>query len=258
VTDWSAPARQSPAYATKSVTDQPELPELHDVSRVTSPAELEHEHVRAMGPDLGRRYHALWNDFVWLHMKWDEFETLYAQSADRVKLLNQVAPHFFWQLQDMMWRDVLLHVARIVDSPATGGRKNLTIQALAPFISNPALSSEVKQLVNDAVERAAFAKDRRNRSFAHNDLALKLKQAAHPLPSTRRTDVEGALEAIGRVLERIHTTYLHSSAIWGPVAIAGGGDALVAYLELAVRAEQQRPEGRRRILGPPDAARDLR
>jgi hypothetical protein len=228
------------------------------VSRVTSPAELEQEHVQAMGPDLGPRYHALWNDFVWLNMKWNEFEALYAQSPERVKLLNQVAPHFFWQLQDVMWRDVLLYMARIVDSPGKGSRKNLTIQALTPFISNPALSNEVQHLVDDAVQRSAFARDRRNRSLAHNDLALKLKQTAHPLASTRRTDVEGALKAIGRVLERIHTTYLNSTAIWGPVPIAGGVDALVAYLELAERAEQQRREGRRRALGSPDAARDLR
>ena len=59
--------------------------------------ELEQERVATMGSDLGRRYHALWNELVWLNMKWQEFETLFAHSGQRLELLNEVAPHYFWQ-----------------------------------------------------------------------------------------------------------------------------------------------------------------
>ena len=138
--------------------------------------DLRDQRVRVMGPTLGPRYHALWTELVWLNTKWQEFETLYAHSVERIELLGRVAPHFFWQLQATMWEDALLHMARLSDPPQSVGKDNLTIQGLDQVIPDPALAHEVSKLVADAVSHCSFAKDWRNRRLAHNDLALKLNQ----------------------------------------------------------------------------------
>ncbi len=45
--------------------------------------------VRGQGALMGQRYRALWNEVVWLYGKWQEFETLYANSADRIEILRR-------------------------------------------------------------------------------------------------------------------------------------------------------------------------
>lgn len=211
--------------------------------------ELELERVRTMGPDLGRRYHALWNELVWLNTKWQEFETLFAHSAERLELLNRVAPHYFWQQQITMWEDVLLALARITDPPQSVGKDNLTIRGLDQLLPDQALALEVRDLIAAAVSRCSFVKDWRNRRLAHNDLDLKLKQAAVPLTPADRGDVRETLDAIGRVMGRIHRFYdPKSEIVWIPLGVRGGADALVVYLERAVQAEdQQREQGRRNL-----------
>jgi hypothetical protein len=182
-------------------------------------------------------------------MKWQEFETLYAHSAERLQLLNRVAPHFFWQQQATMWEDILLSLARITDPPRSVGRDNLTIQALDQIMPGQALAQEVRDLVAVAVSSCGFAKDWRNRRLAHNDLDLKLNQAAAPLAPANRRGVRDALDSIGQVLGRIHRYYYPKSEIvFSPLGTPGGADALIVYLQHAVQAEEQRNEQRRRQL----------
>lgn len=216
--------------------------------------ELERQRVQAMGPELGRRYHALWNDFVWLNLTLDEFKTLYMQSAERVELLNQTAPHFFWQIQDMMWREMLLSLARLVDKPHSSGIAHLTIRGLPDLIHHDAnFSHDVKKLVVNVIQQCKFASDLRDRLLVHNELDLKLKQAARPLPSAGLSDVEEAIRAIKDLLARIHTQYFESELIFSPIGVPGGADALVAWLDLAAQARQQRQEEwRRRLRGTED------
>jgi hypothetical protein len=68
-----------------------------------------------MGADLGTVYNALWNDAVWLHAKWNLYRQLYAHSPERVALLAKVAGHFFGVIQDAVFEDVLLNLARLND-----------------------------------------------------------------------------------------------------------------------------------------------
>src|SRR6266581_7125773 len=106
------------------------------------------------------------------------FETLYAHSAERLQLLNRVAPQFFWQQQATMCEDILLALARITDPPRSVGKEHLTIRGLDRIMPDQALTQEVRDLIAAAVSNCSFARDWRNRRLAHNDLDLKLKQSA--------------------------------------------------------------------------------
>jgi AbiU2 len=84
-------------------------------------------------------------------------------------------------VQDSLWEDTLLHLSRITDRPETGGRENLTIQRLPGLVTDTALATELRTLVEQAVTRSAFARKWRNRRIAHSDLALAIKEGAMPL-----------------------------------------------------------------------------
>ncbi len=166
--------------------------------------ELKHARAQAMGAELGARYNVLWTQVVWLNAKWTEFVALYADSPERIDLLNEAAPYFFGQLQYTLWSDMLLHLARLTDSPRSAGKENFTIRGIQTVIRDGTLAADVEQLVNEAVERCEFVKQWRNRWLAHMDLGLALEQPATPLPSANRKSFRAALDAVGRVVQRSH------------------------------------------------------
>jgi hypothetical protein len=63
------------------------------MARYKSAEEVEQEHLQAMGSTLGPLYHAVYNDVVWLHAKWQQFRKLF-DSPENVDLLNHVAGFF--------------------------------------------------------------------------------------------------------------------------------------------------------------------
>lgn len=100
----------------------------------------EHEHEgpadqreRDLGPVAGPIYNALHDQVTDLHAKWEQYRVLYVESDEHVKVLNEAAPYLFGVLQDVLWKDVVLHIAKFMDpatSPGKGVRENLTLAAL--------------------------------------------------------------------------------------------------------------------------------
>src|SRR3990172_1790101 len=136
-----------------------------------SPDEVEADRLKVLGPDLGPLFHALDNEVSWIHGKWKEFRRLYA-FPKTVELLNGVAPFFFRVVQDTLWHDVLLHVARLTDPPKSMGKPNLTLLRLSDALPTGPLADEVRRMVELAGTKASFARDWRNRHLAHSDLHL--------------------------------------------------------------------------------------
>jgi hypothetical protein len=92
-----------------------------------SAEEAKQDHIARMGLDLGSVYDALWQQVAWVHAKWSDYVVLFGTSESRVKLLNEASPAFFRHAQDSIWESVLLHITRLTDPPATGGKQNLTV-----------------------------------------------------------------------------------------------------------------------------------
>src|ERR1700691_2679313 len=84
------------------------------------------EYVQVLGPNLGPIYHALSNEVTWLHVKWKQYMILFDDSPERIASLNGIAGFFFRVIQDVLWDDVVLHLARLLDRK----RKNLTLSRL--------------------------------------------------------------------------------------------------------------------------------
>ncbi|MDO8315202.1 MAG: hypothetical protein Q7T00_08160 [Rugosibacter sp.] len=225
-------------------------------SNVRTAEEAREKHRIAMGPELGDLYSALWQQLVSLHKKWGEYVALFGTKPERIELLNQAGPSFFRTVQDCLWRDVLIHLARITDPPRSAGKDNLTLKRLPPLISAPKKRSELEALILRSVESTAFARDWRNRQIAHHDLLLSLDLPTEPLAAASRNHVDSALAAVGEVLNFLSLHYLESTTMFEFAAkpTAGGATSMLYYLRAGIEGECARRE---RVMSGTHDAKDL-
>jgi len=109
-----------------------------------------------MGKELGTQFYALWQEFNWLAMKWGEYEVLYGGGSMRLDLLNGSAPAFFWMVGKVLLEDMLLHISRLTDPPASGkdrDKGNLTIRNLPGFVEDATTRAALYRLVNKAGDK---------------------------------------------------------------------------------------------------------
>jgi hypothetical protein len=200
------------------------------------------EHVKVLGPQLGPLYNALYSEVVWLHAKWKQYRILYGDSPERIELLNSVAGFFFRVIQDVLWEDIVLHLARLTDPPQSMGRDNLTLLRLPGAIQEPPLSGELATLIDEVRRESAFARTWRNRHLAHRDLISTVDKGAAPLPGISRAGMERTLIAVRRVLNKIEGHYWRSEIVFEHFLAYDDAESLVAYLKLAVNAETRQRE----------------
>ncbi len=206
-----------------------------------SPEEAQAEIINAMGRELGSIFYALYKEVVWVHAKWKEYRELYGTNGDRIKLLNRTAGFFFKIVQDSLWEDVLMHIARITDPPKSFGKHNLTVQLLPELISEKELLSEVNELAKNCVDKSAFAREHRNKRLAHRDLIHATEPSAAPLNGISRAHVEEMLEALRSIMNKIDGHYRDTEVAYDHFIAHSGGEALYFSLK---RAEEAKNEGR--------------
>jgi hypothetical protein len=155
--------------------------------------EIKAECIARMDRRLGAISHRLYKECVWLHMKWREYVALYGVNTGRIDILNAAAPFSVRIVEDVVWNDVLLHIARLTDPPRTAQRREtLSIGQLPNFV-DATLQDAVRAGVEKAESRAKFARDWRHRKLAHADLQLALGNAK-PLEPASRAIVADALQ----------------------------------------------------------------
>jgi len=170
-----------------------------------------------MGEALGELHFLLWRETASLYVLWGEFKCLFADSKSTVDLLNSTAPAFFGQVQHLFWGETLLAICRITDPPTSAGKANLSLFQLKTTLTDPKLRSKFDRLAADARTKADFARDWRNRHYAHRDLSWSKDPALQPLARANREKVDRALHAIANALNLIQqhfeestTSYQHS------------------------------------------------
>jgi hypothetical protein len=212
-----------------------------------SAEQVREKHIRDMGPELGPVYHELSDEVAWLHAKWNQYRQLFGHSEERVDLLNRVGGHFFRIVQDALWDNVILHIARLTDTitsgPKSSPKDNLTLRRLPEVIPNAGRKKEVEALIDTALLSSSFARDWRNRSLAHIDLKLALQTGANPLPGISREQVENTLSAFRSVLNKLDEMYWQSETAYEHFMAAGGeGDDVIFFIRAGLKAEDARME----------------
>lgn len=204
-----------------------------------------------MGRPVGEQYSALWQELVWLYAVWGEYVDLYGTNAPRVELMNRAAGGFFRIVQDAVWEQTLLHIARLTDPARSAGKPNLSVQSLLAVVSEPAPRRAVETKVKAAVEASAFCRDWRNRRIAHRDLDLALKNPTQPLAPASRLQVRNALDRIADVLNTLSLHYLHSETYFEG-GLVHSGTSLLNLLRSALTERDERQARIKRGECPPE------
>lgn len=195
-----------------------------------------------MGDSAGRQFDALWQEAVWLRSKWSEYVELFGTTPARIVLMNRAAPRFFRIVQDALWEETLLAIARLTDPPRSAGKENLTVRALPLLIENLSLGSEVHCALESAIDASTFCRDWRNRRIAHRDLRLAIDKGLAPLESATRAKVEQALKALENVLNAVARHYKCAETMFDAGSDSGGALALLRTLDDGLVADDARCE----------------
>lgn len=183
-------------------------------------AEVEADYKIAMGEDLGTVFFALYNKLIELHIVWQQYRQLYGTDRETVKLLNETAGLFFKIVQNELWDSVLLGVSRMTDPPATGKRRNVTVQSLPELVSEPSVRAEVEVLCQAALVHGSFARDHRNKRIAHQDHGYLTDRISNPLSGISRERVEAMLTALREVMNRVDLHFRDSTVMYESFAQA--------------------------------------
>jgi hypothetical protein len=173
-----------------------------------TPDEVLKEEQAILGTEQGNIFNTLKNNIFWLEIKWKEYQTLY-ENNDNIAVLNKTAPFYFYMIHQIIIDDILLHINKIA-SPKGNTYKYLSIIRL-PEIVKPKYRDELKVLVDNAVTKAKFVKDRRDRYIAHYSLALTIDPQARPLEDIKHEDIENVIEAFKKIIVYIYSKVLGSA-----------------------------------------------
>jgi hypothetical protein len=212
------------------------------MERNQSAEETRNEYISLMGPELGAEFYALYNEAIWMLVRWDQYDILFCRKPERVQLANEAAGLFFNVVQSSLFENTLLHLSRITDdSPTTGPRRNLTLKRLPGLMPDDAKAA-LDTLVKDAHAKTKFARDWRNRRIAHSDLSLKLNQGAEPLAPASRADVQSALQAIATVLNSCLRHFTDSGILFEPPPSGSDAETLLHVIRDGLETEKARKE----------------
>ena len=210
------------------------------MTRTKSAEEVRREYLDTMGPELGPLFHRLSIETTWLNWRWQQYVLLYGGKQGRLDILNQSAPFFFFIIQETLWHDALLGIARLSGPSETGGKRNLAVRRLLPLLDDEALKDEVTDLIADMDGACAFALELRNRHIAHRDLDLALGHEARPLPLASQEKLEVAIESIVAVLNRVQRHYQDATTAYNFSGQVYDADALLHVLRDGLRREELR------------------
>ena len=154
--------------------------------------------------------------------------------------MNKAAPTFFRIVQDALWEEILLSLARLTDSPKSCGKSNLTFNALPEMLNDDSFRLEITDLVQKANIASDFARDWRNRHIAHRDAKLSLGEALEPLSPASRIKVAEAISSLHQVLNTISEKYLNSTMASDVIMPSHGARALLYIIRDGINARDQR------------------
>jgi hypothetical protein len=184
-----------------------------------------------MGEELGASFWQLHKKLIELHIVWQQYRQLYGTDSETIELLNRTAGLLFKLMQDQLWDSVLLAISRMTDPPATGKKKNLTIQSLPALIQDIILKAELEGLCAAAVAQAEFAREHRNKRIAHQDHDYAHDPVANPLNGISRERVETMLKTLRAVLNRLNNHYKDSTTMYEDFIDESGARVLIHKLK---------------------------
>jgi hypothetical protein len=206
------------------------------------PDELKKEMIQKMGPEFGSLFQFLYNEITWMTVKWLQFKELYSKSEDRIKLMNQSAPFFFFTIQKVLWEDSILGIAKIaVDPSKTSGYENANLKALGEIIDDQKTRNDYLNKLKPIEENANKCKQARNKLIAHFDYQASLSQQKEPFfKEISKQEIEDLVEGIHQLYNMVSRKYLGRETVFNLVGHTVDTDKLFFKIEDGIELERIR------------------
>lgn len=197
-------------------------------------------YARLLGAEAGELFLALSNELQWAYIHWDRLKTLYEKKASRLDILNKSAPFFFWVIQQVLWHDTLLSVARLAGPPNSVGKPQLSIAKFCE-LAPAEVRDDLMAKLSEIQAKADFAIQWRHRHIAHRELELSLGKSLVPLPKAEKLAVDEVLTLMATALNSVSIRYLGAETAYASASIVDDAESLLYVLRdgLAFEARRQ-------------------
>jgi len=188
----------------------------------------------SMPPAMVGVFQAFLQEYSIVRAKWMLYERLFA-TPESVELLNRHGSHAFGLIEDLLIKDVILCIMRMMNTSKASWGDPANLATLLIDLTAHKQMAVVKRLttMRDKVKPAADGLKRwRDEKLSKNDYAayVGLKADIDALPAIHRKMIQDILSAMGEVLREIQTHYSNVAVLLEDVALRGDFDELVGHL----------------------------
>ena len=203
-----------------------------------------------MPPEVEYAFEQVDQEVIRLHSDWKIFLELFG-GKERVELLNETAPYYFVVTQAALVDSIILAACRLTDPAETRGGQdeNLTIERLIDLVSDDLddqpIASKLREQKHEIERRAEPLRNLRNKSLAHNDLAVVMEEEL--LPNVSRSEIDELLNAFGKLMNTVSGYYSDPETLYGEAEHLDGTKSLLAYLQMGLESESPKTLRSRRV-----------
>jgi hypothetical protein len=188
----------------------------------------------SMPPAMGGVFRGFFQEYSIVRAKWGLYERLFA-NPESIDLLNRNAPHAFGLIEDLLIKDIILCITRMMNPSKASWGDPANLATLLIDLAAHKQMALVKRLtaIRDRIKPVGDGLKRwRDERLAKNDYAayLALKADVDALPSNYRKMIEDVLTAMGDVLKELQAHYSSVAELHENAAQPGDFDALVGHL----------------------------
>ena len=188
----------------------------------------------AMPAELGEVFRGFFQEYSIIRVKWRLYKQLFG-NIERVDLLNRHGAHGFGVVQDVIIKDVILCIARMMNTSkeAWGDPANLATLLIDLVAHKQAALADKLRAIRDRIKPVVEGLSRwRDVQISRNDYAsfVNMKAGIDALPPPSRQMVEDILSAMGEILDELRAHYPGLEDQHEDVPHAGEFEELMSHL----------------------------
>jgi hypothetical protein len=188
--------------------------------------------------EIEAAYRPVQNEVISLHARWHQWMILFATDQASVDILNQTAPFFFAEVQQVLVSDVIIGISRLFDPACMGKNENASLLWVLEAVKRDGravLADRLEEVLACVMPQIEVARKHRHKRIAHNDRATFLSSDRSVLPAITDTDISLLLTSAEEFLNLVTDEYGDTQTVLDYLEPSGDAAALVRNLDHAIQ-----------------------
>ncbi|MBR9861578.1 hypothetical protein GYB22_12710 [bacterium] len=177
---------------------------------------IKEEYIQVLGHEFGSVMYHINIEVIKLVAAWEDFKVLYTSGNYTIDLMNATAPQFFGQLQNILFRNIVLSISRLTENKKTAGYKNISFRKCLDYCTSSdntehsehsrSLLSRIEEIEIDLPEIRKW----RNKVYGHNSFDLFITGNV-VLGKIDKELIDRLIELISTLFNDMHFTFLRKT-----------------------------------------------